>query len=83
MGIVECLGILTLQVMKEVDPRVDPLMVRNLMVKERRLCVTSVTTLDTLQGIVKHLRIRMEPTKGEIYLYVSYATTLDTQFFFV
>ena len=46
--------------------------------KEDKLYVTDATTLDILQEIVEHLMISaMEEIEG-MYLYVSYATTLDT-----
>ena len=51
--------------MEEVDLREDWIMEKDLMVRGRSLFVTSVTTLDTLQGIAKHLRIRMELIKGK------------------
>ena len=46
--------------------------------KEDRLYAIDVTTLDTLQGIVEHLIMRMMEIKEGMYLYVSYVITLDT-----
>ena len=45
---------------------------------KKNLCVTSVTILDTLQGIIEHLRIKMKLIREEMHLYVSYTITLDT-----
>ena len=51
--------------------------------KEGKLHVIDATTLDILQGIVEHMMISaMEEIEG-MYLYASYATTLDTQQSFV
>ena len=51
--------------------------------KKGKLYVIDVTTLDILQGITKNLMISaMEEIEG-IYLYVSYATILDSQKSFV
>ena len=47
--------------------------------KEEKMFVTNVIILDTLQGIVEHLIIRMMEIKVGMYLYVSYVITLDTQ----
>ena len=69
--------------MDEVDHRQDLMMDRNLMVKGRKVYITSVTILDTLQGIIEHLKVRMELIKGGIHLYVSYAINLDTHKDFV
>ena len=73
-GIVECLGILTLQIedlMKEHQEKVV------LMKKGTKSCVISVTTLDAQPKIFKHLLInRILEAEPQ---YVSYATTLDIQ----
>ena len=47
--------------------------------KEDRLFVIYVKILDTLQGIAKQLIISVMDNKEGMYLYVSYAITLDTQ----
>ena len=47
--------------------------------KEDRLFVTDVTILDTLQGIAEHVIISVMEKKEEMYLYVSYVITLETQ----
>ena len=52
--------------------------VKDPMVKRNSLYVTSLTTLDILQGITDYLIVRMEPIKEEMHLYVSYVITLDT-----
>ena len=72
MQIVECLGILTLQVIEEdlTAMKVE---------KEEKMFVTDVIILDTLQGIVEHLIISVMEIKEGMYLYVSYVITLDTQ----
>ena len=76
MQIVECLGILTLhEEMGEGDHKEDIMIIE----EEDRLYATNITILDTLQGIIEHLIVRMEPIRGGMYLYVSYEITLDTQ----
>ena len=51
--------------------------------KEGKSYVTDATTLDKLQGIAEHLMISaMEEIEG-MYLYASYAISLDTQKSFV
>ena len=65
--------------MKEKDHRIDPMMEIHLLERRTSLCVTSVTILDILQGIAKHLRIRMELIKEEMHLYVGYVITSNTQ----
>ena len=47
--------------------------------KEGKSYVTDATTLDILQEITKHLMISAMEEIEEMYLHVSYATTLDTQ----
>ena len=79
MQIVECLGTLSLKEMKEEDHIADLIMQENMMVRRNNLYVTSVTILDTLQEIVEHLIIRMEPIIEGMYLYISYVITLDMQ----
>lgn len=64
--------------MKEEDHRTYPIMVKDLMVKGNNLYVTSVTIQYTLQGIVEHLKIKMEWIGEKMHLYVSYAINLDT-----
>lgn len=49
------------------------------MVKGKKLYVTNVTILDILKGTGENLKVGMEPIREGTYLYVSYATTLDTQ----
>ena len=72
MQIVECLGILTMQV---IEGDLTPMKAR----KESKSYVIDATTLDILQDIVEKMMISaMEEIEG-MYLYVSYATTLDTQ----
>ena len=71
MQIVECLGILTMQVIEE-----DLMAMR--AGKEDKSYVTYVITLDTLQEIVEHLMISAMEIEG-MYLHVIYATILDTQ----
>ena len=51
--------------------------------KEGKLYVTNAITLDILQEIVEHLMISAIEEIERMYLYVSYATTLDTQKSFV
>ncbi len=64
--------------MKEEDHKEDPMMEEDLMEKIKNLYVTSVTILDTSQGIAEHLIVIMEPTKEGMHLYVIYVITLDT-----
>ena len=64
--------------MKERSHRAGQIMERNLMEKKTSLCVTSVTILDTVQGIREILKVRMEPIKEEIHMYVNYIITSDT-----
>ena len=72
MQIVECLEILTMQVIEE-----DLIAMK--VGKEDKSYVIDTITLDTLQGIVEHLMINaMEEIEG-IYLHVSYAKILDIQ----
>ena len=52
---------------------------RMIVVKEDILYARDLTTLDTLQGITKHLIINMAEIKEGMYLYVIYVITLDTQ----
>ena len=70
MQIVECLGILTL----EVEGKDHTSMI---VEKEEKLFAIDVTTLDTLQGIVEHLIIKMMEIREGTYLYVNYKITLD------
>ena len=74
MQIVECLETLILQVIKEGDHKEYPM-----MEKINSLCITSVTNLDTLQEIVEYLKVRMQPIREEMHMYVSYVKTLDSQ----
>ena len=84
MRIVECLGILTIQVIKEEDHNEDTMMMKNLMVKGNHLYVTSVVIMDVFQGIVEHFKvINMELVREGIHLYVIYVITLYTQQDFV
>ena len=71
MQIVKILGTLTMHVIEEdlTTMKVE---------KEEKLFVTDEIILDTLQGIAEHLTTsRMN--KEEMYLYVSYVVTLNTQ----
>ena len=71
MQIVECLEILIMQVIEEdlTTMKVE---------KEDKLFVIDVIFLDTLKGIIEHLITNIMNIE-RMYLYVSYATTLDTQ----
>ena len=73
MKIVECLGILTLQIIEE------KYYIAMIVEKEDRLFVIDVIILDTLQGTTKHLMINVMENKEEMYLYVSYIINLDRQ----
>ena len=72
MQLVECLEVLTLHEEGE-----DHIVM--IMEKEDKLYNTSVIIFDILQAIAKHLIIRMMEIREEMYLYVSYVITLDTQ----
>ena len=76
MQIVGYIGILTMQ---EIEGDLTVMKVE----KEEKLFATDATTLDTLQGIIEHLIIRMMEIKEGMYLYVSYLINLDTQRDFV
>lgn len=65
--------------MKKEDHKAHLMMEEDLIEKGNRLYVTSVTILDTLQGIAKHLIVKMETIKRGMHLYVCYAINLDTQ----
>ena len=48
---------------------------KELMEQGEILCVTSVTTLDTLLGIIKHQLIRLDLIKEGVQLFVRYTIT--------
>ena len=70
MQIVECLEILTMQVIEDLTTMK--------VGKEDKSYVTNVITLDTLWEIVEHLMISAMEEIEEMYLHVSYAIVLDT-----
>jgi len=64
--------------MKEENHIKDIIMEKYVMLRRKSSSVTSVTSLDTLQGIKEHLRIRMKSIREEMHIYVSYVISLDT-----